>query len=145
MEVSVSNRQRRLKVDCGRIAELAEWTLAILGLGDAQVSVLLVGDRKIRELNRRYRNIDKPTDVLAFSQREGTGGAFHPHLLGDVVISVHSAQWQAGRYRHSLERELDLLLVHGLLHLAGFEHHGSPEDTRAMEHLKKKILRGWKK
>jgi probable rRNA maturation factor len=80
----------------------------------AELSVLLTDDNTIRDLNRRYRGVDAPTDVLAFEQE---GGA----LLGDVVISVETAQRQATEQGHSLDREVGLLLAHGVLHLLGWD------------------------
>jgi probable rRNA maturation factor len=84
------------------------------------LSVLLTDDDTMRDLNRRYRGVDAATDVLAFPQ---PGEA----LLGDVAISVETAQRQAARRRHSLDRELEILLVHGILHLLGWD------DTTAQQ------------
>jgi probable rRNA maturation factor len=84
------------------------------------VSVLLVGDRAIRRLNRAYLNRDRPTDVLAFPQG-GSPPSPQPHLLGDVVISVDAAARQAKAHDHSLDRELAILLIHGILHLLGYD------------------------
>jgi probable rRNA maturation factor len=83
--------------------------------------VLLVGDTRIRDLNRQYRDIDSPTDVLAFAMGEGTFADLHPELLGDVVVSVERAEEQAQRAGHSLDEELRLLAIHGTLHLLGYE------------------------
>ncbi|MEK7854173.1 MAG: rRNA maturation RNase YbeY, partial [candidate division NC10 bacterium] len=88
-----------------------------MGCPEAEVGCLLVTDHRIRALNRRYRGEDHPTDVLAFPQGEGGGPPGHPGLLGDVVISVETAARQAARAGHSLEREVALLLIHGILHL----------------------------
>jgi probable rRNA maturation factor len=92
----------------------------------AGVGVVIAGDALVRELNRRYRGQDAPTDVLSFSQREDAGqfvlppGA--PDRLGDVIISLSAARRQAKRAGHSVEHEIALLLVHGLLHLMGYDH-----------------------
>lgn len=100
---------------------------------NTEVSVLLTGDEEIRTLNRDYRGIDSPTDVLSFSQNEGedfgTGEDESP--LGDVVISIETARRQAEQRGASLEEEVDLLLVHGLLHLLGYDH-AEPEDEKRM-------------
>lgn len=142
--VEIADRQRALRVSRARLARLAARALRRLGCAEAQVSVLLVGDRRIRELNRRWRGADRATDVLAFSQREGAGGALHPELLGDVVISTAAAARQAREAGHSPAAELDLLLVHGILHLAGYEHEGDPAGARAMARRAAAILRGWR-
>lgn len=91
---------------------------------EAEVSVLLVDNQTIQALNSEYRNIDAPTDVLSFSQFEGAElfGDFDVLVLGDIVISIERALEQANDYGHSFDRELAFLLVHGLLHLAGYEH-----------------------
>ena len=143
MEIEVTNRQRKVRVDGKRLVRLAERALGRLGLEDGQLSVVIVSDRRMAELNRTYRRVDGPTDVLAFAQQEGGGGGGNVHLLGDVVISAETAARQAPRYRRSTEGEMDLLLVHGILHLAGFDHIGSAEERKKMDAWKRKILRGW--
>lgn len=92
---------------------------------DYEVAVRLVGDRAIRELNREYRHKNKPTDVLAFAQREGSSGRLHPAVLGDIVISVDTARRQA---RRGLYRELLHLASHGLCHLLGYDHRDDAEE-----------------
>ncbi len=88
--------------------------LRMTGRGGASLNVLFSGDERIRELNKRFREVDAPTDVMAFPS--GDDGAF----LGDVIISVERARAQAGELGHSLEDELEVLLVHGILHLVGY-------------------------
>jgi len=92
---------------------------------DYEVSVRLVGDAQIHALNRGYRRKDRPTDVLAFAQREGPAAALHPGLLGDIVISVDTARRQA---RRGLYRELLHLASHGLCHLLGYDHRDDAEE-----------------
>ena len=102
--------------------------LAALGLGGAEWSILLTGDAQIQRLNKAYRGKDRPTDVLAFAQREGELGEAAGRLLGDVIVSVPVARRQAVAARRGLEAELTMLLAHGLLHLLGWDH-----DTDAKE------------
>jgi len=144
MDITVRNSQRKHPVDRARLVRLALRALGLLDLAGAQLSVAIVGDRKIRQLNREYRGVDGATDVLSFSQSEGEGGGLHPEVLGDVVISAERAADQAGRYRRTLDRELDTLLVHGILHLAGFDHEKGRGEGVRMKKLERKILRGWK-
>ena len=92
---------------------------------DYEVSLRLVDDAQIHALNRGYRKKDRPTDVLAFAQREGPAGALHPALLGDIVISVDTARRQA---RRGLYRELLHLASHGLCHLLGYDHRDDAEE-----------------
>ena len=117
MEVTVLNRQRRVRVNTAWLANVARQVLArVSPPGRAyEVAVVLVSDARIRTLNRRYRGLDAATDVLAFPLE-------HPAHLGDVVISVETARRQARRLRHSLTTELARLLIHGLLHLRGYDH-----------------------
>ena len=138
--VVVGNRQRARRLSRERVARAAARALAAEGLAGAQVSVTLVGDRAIRALNRTWRGLDRPTDVLAFSQREGEGGGLHPEVLGDVVISVATAARQARAAGHSLAAELELLVVHGVLHLAGHEHEGDTAGARRMRRRERAIL-----
>lgn len=131
--VLVANRQRKIVVDRKRIGRIAEFLLQQLNTKGMELSVALVSDRKIAELNRTYLGRSRPTDVLAFSQIEGEGGRFHPGFLGDVVISMETAAKQANEQGIRLEEELDLLLVHGILHLLGYEHtKGRTEATRML-------------
>jgi probable rRNA maturation factor len=85
-----------------------------------------VGDREIHKLNSSYRNKDKPTDVLSFSQLEGELG-MPPESLGDVVISLDTSKKQAKEYGVTIPEEILRLLVHGVLHLCGFDHENVPQ------------------
>ena len=104
-----------------------------------EVSVLLTDDANIRQLNRDYRGIDTPTDVLAFAMREGEDSGINPILLGDLVISLETAARQAATkdglsgIRGSLETEVTLLAVHGVLHLLGYDHQTQAEATTMFE------------
>lgn len=114
---------------------------------DLEVSVTLVDDDAIRELNRDYRGVDRPTDVLSFAMlEEGEGEPEAPQLppdaplqLGDIVISLERAAAQAVEYGHSLERELGFLVTHGVLHLLGYDHQ-TPEDEARMQETAEAIL-----
>jgi len=94
---------------------------------DLQMSLRLCGDGEIHALNRDYRGKDRPTDVLAFSQREGPGAHLHPELLGDVVISVETARRQA-RNRPIVDEVL-FLAAHGLCHLLGYDHQNDADEA----------------
>lgn len=110
--------------------------LATLRMHDSEaceVSVLLTDDNAIQSLNRQFRNIDTPTDVLAFAMREDGDESMNPHLLGDVIISVPTAQRQAHAQNHSLDVEVANLTVHGVLHLLGYDHQISADATIMFE------------
>lgn len=101
-----------------------------LNLQKSEISILLATDAKIRKLNSQYRNIDKPTDVLSFPQDNDC--LLNIHLLGDVVISVETAERQAREHGLSFAEELTLLVIHGILHLTGLDHERSPKEAKQM-------------
>jgi len=117
-------------------------------MANAEVSVVLADDAAVHALNRRYRGMDKPTDVLSFSQREPAAeGPPQPDLpglppvLGDVIISVDTAAHQAAEHGVTLEKELALLTVHGILHLLGYEDE-TEEGAERMREREREILSG---
>lgn len=103
-----------------------------LGLGPVELSLSFVRDAEIRALNRAWRNKDTATDVLSFPA--GDSPAPGPKLLGDVVISLQTAQRQARAWRRPLDEEVARYLAHGLLHLLGHDHHRREEAARMREH-----------
>jgi probable rRNA maturation factor len=113
--------------------------LTELGLLEAELSLLFVNDLQIQVLNRRYLRRDKPTNVLAFPMRRGEFSTLHPHLLGDLVISVETAKRQSNRFGLDEMEMVILLMVHGVLHLIGYEHEGTKKGAREMT-LKQKQL-----
>lgn len=121
------------------VATVAEAALRLLGEDASELSIALVDDETIRELNATWRDRDAPTDVLAFSQREGEGPEA-PGLLGDVVISIPTAERQAGERGHAIEHEIRELLVHGILHLLGYDHEGSPAEAERMFARQRAVL-----
>lgn len=108
--------------------------LRALELEDSELSILLCDDETIRELNRRYRAQDKPTDVLAFAMREGEPMELSDEgtasMLGDVVISLPTATRQARERGRPIVQEVTFLLAHGLLHLIGYDHQSRDEERR---------------
>jgi probable rRNA maturation factor len=122
--VTIINRQRRHPIQRKRIGSLIERLAGRYGLADADLSVVLVGTRAMRTLNRTFRKKDAATDVLSFPVgRRGPDGRF---TLGDIVISVPTAARQAKARGHALGREIEILVLHGFLHLAGFGHGAGP-------------------
>lgn len=115
----------------------------VLGISpQAEVGVVFADDAYIRELNRDYRGIDASTDVLSFALDEGeepaVQGGPEESLLGDIVISLETAERQAAEFGHSLEREMAYLTVHGMLHLVGYDHEEEADKTamrRQEEHI----------
>ena len=104
--------------------------LRLLDEEEAEVCIGLIGDTRMRRLNRTYRNQDRTTDVLAFAYRETHTGV--SPLLGDVVISIPTARRQATALRHSLDEEVLRLLIHGLLHVVGYDHERNKRQAQRM-------------
>ncbi len=116
-----------------------------------EVGITLTDDAGIQEVNREFRNLDKPTDVLSFPLQELEAGAFDPEMgeydldsgclpLGDVVLSVERAAAQAEEFGHSVERELSYLTVHSILHLLGYDHVDEGEQKKQMRAREEHIL-----
>ena len=142
MPVTLSSRLRRRRLHLPRLQSLAERILRAAGAARAELSLLLVGDRSMRRLNRLYRRTDRTTDVLAFSMPVTRHASpVTSDLLGDVVISLPQAARQAARAGHALERELTVLVIHGLLHLLGYDHERSAREARRMSRREAIVLR----
>ena len=113
---------------------------------DAEVSVTFVDDEGIRALNKKFRNMDKPTDVLSFPLLDYEGESEEPffdelcHNLGDIVISLERAMAQANEFGHSFEREVAFLTAHSMLHLLGYDHELSDEDDADMRKRQNDIM-----
>ncbi len=137
MAVELANLQRRVPVSLRRVRRTAACALRALGRPGSLVHLTFVGDAQIRRLNARYRRRARPTDVLAFPL-EVAGPS---PLWGEVVISAETARRQARRLQIPVGLELDLLVVHGLLHLAGYED-GEPGEARLMHERAREILEG---
>ena len=118
--------------------ELRQWSKTILrhlGQRRVEMSLALVTDPEIHVLNRQYRRKDKPTDVLSFPLAD----ALQPSLLGDVVISLETAARQARRRHHSLREEVQVLLIHGILHLLGYDHEVSRSEAIRMHRKEREM------
>ncbi|MCA1565616.1 MAG: rRNA maturation RNase YbeY [Acidobacteria bacterium] len=131
--IEVVNRQRKLPMDCGRWEAFAGKVLKVVPAEGAGVAIVFVSDRAMRELNRRWRGKRGTTDVLSFpagqDEFERAAGA----TLGDVVISVERAGAQAAEHGLSFEREVAQLILHGVLHLCGYDHERDGGEMNALE------------
>ena len=143
--IGITNTSRNTNFDVQVVHRAVSTTLKAHGAEACEVSVLLTDDADIRQLNRDYRGIDAPTDVLAFAMREGEEGHVNPNLLGDLVISLETAARQAttndalSQTGGNLETEAALLAVHGMLHLLGYDHQ-TPKDATVMFEKQKAIV-----
>jgi probable rRNA maturation factor len=131
LAVVLLNRQRRRRVSPARLRRVLAGAAAALGVF-GEVALVLTGDRAVRTLNARYRGKDKPTDVLSFP---GPGGEIG---LGDIVISLDTAAGNARRFARTLPQELDILALHGFLHVLGYDHE---TDDGTMDRLEKRLRR----
>ena len=144
MPVSIQVSVRSVTVGRKRVLNLAQAVLNCIGESSADMSVSFVGDRRMRRLNRQYRHKDRSTDVLAFAFRE----ARSPHRfnrsaahLGDVVIALPTAQRQARVAHRSLEEEIVALLIHGVLHLCGYDHERGRHEALRMHRKERQVRR----
>lgn len=147
--IYIDRRTRAPGISTARVRRYAIEILAALAAEPlppsvSELSIVLVGDRAMRSLNRDFRGKDKPTDVLSFSQIEGENGIPSP-TLGDLVISIDTTRRQAQAYGVTFEREIVRLMVHGILHLHGYDHEGVPKAAaqrmrRQEERVLKRVL-----
>ncbi len=144
MEILIKNQQKITKLNQRKIKGIVKKVLQNLKVDKAiEISVLFTDDKFIRSLNNKYRGIDKPTDVLSFSLQEGaikSPEVESDKLLGDIIISVETAQRQSDSLNHSVEKELTVLLIHGLLHLTGHDHE-KDKDYKIMREKENEILK----
>ena len=139
MPVRLQSHVRRMTFDQARLDRLARAILSAVGETSAELGIVFVGDQRMRGFNRQYRGKDRTTDVLAFAMREAPHSS--AHLLGDVVIAVPTAVRQAKQGQRSLDEELAVLIVHGILHLCGYDHERSEKEARRMYRRERMILR----
>lgn len=131
---------RGSRVDVSLARSRVRRILSALGEGSAEVSLAFVADEQIAALNRQWRGRKGPTDVLSFSLLEGEHVDHRGTMLGDVVISVETAARQAAARHRSLDEEVGRLLIHGLLHLVGYDHERE-DEARAMRRMQSSL---WK-
>ena len=137
MEIEVRNKCKSNIITTHRLKKITNNVLKLVleekGRIGAEVSIVFVDDGEMRNLNRNFRGINKSTDVLAFPMNDGKFANINPQLLGDVVISVPMARKQGEANGHSMERELSILLIHGVLHLLGYDHQSAREEATMQE------------
>ena len=140
MEIQVSDLQSEIAMEPGKIEAKARKILSALAYLKSELSVVLVDDELMSSLNWQYRRRRGPTNVLTFAMREGEFGEISPELLGDVIISLPTAQRQAEEAGISLDDMISRLLVHGILHLVGFDHEQGEDSVREMEQRGAELL-----
>ncbi|PNU20908.1 rRNA maturation RNase YbeY [Geothermobacter hydrogeniphilus] len=139
--IQIENQARNQQTDPVMLEKVAQRILSVLACPDAELSILLVDDELIREINRDYLQRDRPTNVISFAMREGDGPENSADLLGDVVISTETAARDAVEAGIGYRDELYFLLLHGILHLVGYDHERSgEEEARRMEEREQEIF-----
>ena len=139
-KVSVINRQDRVAVDRRKIGAAARRILDRLGYKGYELTVVLVDDREITRLNRQYFRRNRPTNVISFPMMDGTPVSVRARMLGDVVISAETAKRDAEEVGKKGEDEILFLLIHGILHLTGYDHEGTKKERMEMEAKEKDLF-----
>ncbi len=139
-EVSISNRQKRVSIDAGKIRRAAKKILSDLDLQGYELSIVIVDDREITRLNRQYFRRNRPTNVISFPMGSGDPASLHSRILGDVVVSAETAKQQAEEAGGKAKGEVLFLLIHGILHLAGYDHEGTRDERKKMEAKEKELF-----
>jgi len=141
MQIFIQNRQRKFPLDEGEITRWTHQILLMEKIENGEIGLVFVNNRRIRHYNRDYRQINRATDVLAFPMREGIGGDLHPDFLGDVMISLERTDSDAQRFGRDYNSHLLILLIHGTLHLLGYDHTRSPDEEKRMQEREKLIFK----
>jgi probable rRNA maturation factor len=133
MKLQIENNQNKIKIDKRRIRSTVLRIMRILDCADKEISLSFVDDEKIKELNKEYLGKDKPTNVISFSLREGEYSDINPQIMGDIIISVETAQRDALLGNLTVSQEIDFLIIHGILHLLGYNHENTTrKETNKM-------------
>ncbi|OEU72794.1 MAG: rRNA maturation RNase YbeY [Desulfuromonadales bacterium C00003093] len=141
MRIQIENRQGTLKIRKRPLRKIAQKILSVSGYPEAELSILILDNIGIQKINRDYLQRDRPTNVISFAMQEGEGKGLQPLLLGDVVISAERAATDAAEANIPFEHELVFLLLHGVLHLLGYDHErGTEAEARQMEAREREIF-----
>lgn len=136
--IEINNLTEEKLKEIDELDEYGTYLLDYMNI-DASFSVIIVDNEKIHEINKTYRGIDRPTDVISFALEEDEDYEVKERLLGDIYISIDKVYEQAKSYGHSVKRELFFLVTHGFLHLLGYDHM-EKKDEEVMFPLQEKIL-----
>jgi len=142
MKIQIENKQTKIKIQRRKIRSTVLKLLKIMDSANKEISISFVDDNTIKQLNNHYLQRDHSTNVLSFSLQEGEYGNINPHILGDIVISTETAQRDAAKGDLSLSEEIDFLIIHGLLHLLGFNHENTTKAQTTKMQMKERELFG---
>ncbi len=138
--IEVVSRQRRRKMDCERWQAFGERAIRAIGKVESEATIAFVSDRQIQDLNKRFCGIARPTDVLSFPAGDDELIKSSGLNLGDIAISVERAESQAKQHRLAFDREIAQLILHGLLHLFGYDHETDQGEMNRLElRLRRKL------
>jgi len=141
MKVQIENQQKRIKIDKRKIRVKVTQLLKLTGCANKEISITLVDDEAIQRINKQYLSKDRPTNVISFSLQEGEFRDINPEMLGDVVISVDTAIRDADKGNLSFDEEIFFLIIHGLLHLLGYNHvNTSKANTLKMKQKERELF-----
>ncbi|MBW1864075.1 MAG: rRNA maturation RNase YbeY [Deltaproteobacteria bacterium] len=140
MGILIENRQDKYKIKKNNLKEKAQAILDALGSPDGELSILFLDDPQIAVLNKNYLQREGPTNVIAFPMREGAFAEINPDLLGDIVISLETAEKEGLAAGMSMKDRLGELMIHGILHLFGYDHETSETEARRMEAKSRELL-----
>ena len=141
MAVLIKNRQKIYKISQQETAQKAQAVLNALGYPDGELSLLILDNPQITELNQKYLNRKGPANVIAFPMHEGDYPEIAPQLLGDVVISVEKTSDEGKSFGISMEERFLQLMVHGILHLFGYDHEKSDQEALIMEQKSEELMK----
>jgi probable rRNA maturation factor len=140
MAILIESRQKKIDVDIPRVRQAVNNILKYLHIDDSEISLLFVDDEGITDINYTYLHRNYPTNVIAFPMREGEYGDINPHILGDIVISVETTRRYSEQEDIPFDDELDYFIIHGLLHLLGYDHEGSETESERMKQKEREIF-----
>ncbi|OPY19086.1 rRNA maturation RNase YbeY [Syntrophus aciditrophicus] len=141
MAIAIRNQQKKVKIDLRQIRRRVQKLLRLVDCREKEISLLFVDDEEIQEINQRYLGRNYPTNVISFSLSEGEFSSVNPDVLGDIVISVDTASRDAERGNIPVSDELDFLIIHGLLHILGYNHeNNNPEETACMQKKEQELF-----
>lgn len=141
MEIEVFNEYKENVEYINLLKEIASFTLKKEKVDKPIVNIILIDNKKIHEINKKYRKIDRETDVISFALEDEDSmiNASSYRILGDIYVSIDKAKAQAKEYHHSFKRELCFLVVHGLYHLLGYDHE-TKEEEKIMFQKQEEVL-----
>ena len=142
MSVLLRNDHPDISIDCADIENIIEKIMNHLGCQNTEVSILLTKDKDIRLLNKEFRSIDQSTDVLSFPQNQDEDPSIPGEkILGDIAVSLDTAKIQANEHGLILKEEIVLLLIHGILHLLGYDHEASEQEDQKMRSKTRELFK----